>query len=194
MEEAQKVFEPIRNFKKPAVDFVGPLPLPALQSMFDPLFPPGLQWYWKGDYVKDMPDEAIDAYFDFGSRLPSMLSTMHLYPINGAASRVDKTATAWIYRDAVYAMVIVGVDPDPANKDKIVTWAKDHWNAVHPYSVGGSYINFLMEEGEDRVKATYGDNYQKLVSVKNKYDPDNLFRVNQNIRPTTSRPTASMAY
>jgi FAD/FMN-containing dehydrogenase len=194
MEEAQKVFEPIRNFKKPAVDFAGPLPLPALQSMFDPLFPPGLQWYWKGDYVKDMPDEAIDAYFDFGSRLPSMLSTMHLYPINGAASRVDKTAMAWIYRDAVYAMVIVGVDPDPANKDKIVTWAKDHWNAVHPYSVGGSYINFLMEEGEDRVKATYGDNYQKLVSVKNKYDPDNLFRVNQNIRPTTSRPTASMAY
>jgi hypothetical protein len=183
MEGAPQAFQPIRDAKPPALDLVGPLPLPALQSMFDPLMPTGMQWYWKGDYVKEMPDEAIDTYVDFGSRLPTMLSTMHLYPSNGAASRVDKNATAWAYRDAVYTMVIAGIDPDPANKDLIVNWARDYWQAVHPYSVGGSYINFMMEEGEDRVKATYGDNYPQLVKVKTRYDPDNLFRVNQNIRP-----------
>ena len=193
VEQAQEVFAPLRSFKKPALDLTGPLPLPALQSMFDPLMPTGMQWYWKGDYVKEMPEEAIDAYVDFGSRLPTMLSTMHLYPINGAAGRVDKKSTAWAYRDAVYAMVIAGIDPDPANKDAIVTWAKDYWQAVHPYSVGGSYINFMMEEGDERVKATYGDNYQQLVKVKSIYDPENLFRVNQNIQPAIARPAEAMA-
>lgn len=186
MEDAAKAFEPIRNFKTPALDFVGPLPLPSLQSMFDALYPPGLQWYWKGDYVKDLTDEAIDEHMKHGSQLPSMLSTMHLYPINGAASRVDKNDTAWSYRDATYAMVIVGVDSDPAKKDELIKWARDYWSALHPYSAGGSYINFMMEEGQDRVKATYGDNYQRLVKIKTKYDPHNLFRVNQNITPATT--------
>jgi FAD/FMN-containing dehydrogenase len=194
LEEAEQAFAPIRAFKNPALEVLGAMPLPALQSMFDPLMPTGMQWYWKGDYVKDLPEEALDAYVAFGSRVPTMLSTMHLYPINGAAGRVDRNATAWNYRDAIYAMVIAGIDPDPANKDKLVNWAKEYWHAVHPYSVGGSYINFMMEEGEDRVKATYGGNYQQLVTVKNAYDPDNLFRVNQNIRPTVSRPDTAVAY
>ncbi|MGV3638937.1 MAG: FAD-binding oxidoreductase, partial [Adhaeribacter sp.] len=184
LEEAEPAFAPIRAYKKPALDFVAPLPLPVLQSMFDPLLPTGLQWYWKGDYVQDMPDEAIDAYVEYGSHLATPLSTMHLYPINGAAGRVAPDATAWRYRDAVYAMVIAGIDPDPANKDMIVTWARNYWQAVHPYSVGGSYINFMMEEGEDRVKATYGDHYERLVEMKDKYDPNNFFRVNQNIQPS----------
>lgn len=184
LEEAEPVFAPIRAYKKPALDFVAPLPLPVLQSMFDPLLPTGLQWYWKGDYVKDMPDEAIDAYVEYGSHLATPLSTMHLYPINGAAGRVDPDATAWRYRDAVYAMVIAGIDPDPANKEAIITWARNYWQAVHPYSVGGSYINFMMEEGEDRVKATYGDHYERLVEIKDKYDPNNFLRVNQNIQPS----------
>ena len=183
MANAEKAFEPIRNFKKPALDLVGPLPVPALQSMFDPLYPPGLQWYWKGDYVKNLPAEAIDIHLEYGAKLPTMLSTMHLYPINGAASRVDKQATAWNYRDSTYAMVIAGIDSDPGNKENIISWAKNYWNALHPYSAGGSYINFMMEEGEDRIKATYGENYERLVKVKNKYDPYNLFRVNQNILP-----------
>jgi FAD/FMN-containing dehydrogenase len=192
MEDAEKAFEPIRNFKKPVLDLVGPLPVPALQSMFDPLMPTGMQWYWKGDYVKDLTDEAIDQYVQYGSKLPTMLSTMHLYPINGAASRIDKGDTAWSYRDATYAMVIAGIDPDASKKDAITTWAKEHWNAVHPYSAGGSYINFMMEEGQDRVKATYGDNYEKLVEIKNKYDPDNLFRVNQNIMPTVAKSAVAL--
>ncbi|MHC4498124.1 MAG: BBE domain-containing protein, partial [Planctomycetota bacterium] len=92
--------------------------------------------------------------------------------------------TPWAYRDATWAQVIVGVDPDPANNDRIIAWAREYWNALHPHSAGGAYVNFMMEEGEDRIKATYRDNYERLVAVKNKYDPANLFRVNQNIKPT----------
>ncbi|MBC6991028.1 FAD-binding oxidoreductase [Hymenobacter sp. BT491] len=184
MEQAEKVFEPIRAVRKPALDFVGPLPLPALQSMFDGVYPPGHQWYWKADFVNELSDEAIDIHVKYGTSLPTPLSSMHLYPINGAASRMGKNDTAWNYRHSTWSMVIVGVDPDPANKGLITDWAKAYWNALHPYSAGGAYINFMMEEGEDRIKATYGENYDRLVAVKNKYDPENLFRINQNIRPS----------
>jgi FAD/FMN-containing dehydrogenase len=169
----------------PALDFVGPLPHPALQGMFDALYPTGLQWYWRADFVKELTDEAIAIHFKFGKEMPTMLSSMHMYPINGAASRVSNKDTPWSYRDATWAMVIVGVDPDPANKEKISTWTKKYWEeALHPFSAGGAYVNFLMDEGEERVKATYGNNYGRLVTIKNKYDPNNLFRVNQNIKPT----------
>ena len=118
---------------------------------------------------------------------------MHMYPVNGLASRIDKNDTAWTYRDANYAVVIVGIDDDPTNKDKIIDWARDYWDAQHPYSAGGAYINFMMDEGEDRIKATYGDNYKKLTEIKTKYDPTNLFRVNQNIKPQPVEAKAAMA-
>jgi FAD/FMN-containing dehydrogenase len=184
MEKAAEVFKPIRAFKTPLVDFVGPLPQPVWNSMFDGIYPTGQQWYWKADFVKELSDEAIREHVKFGAMLPTWQSGLHLYPVNGAASRVKNSDTAWSYRDATWSMVIVGVDPDPANKEKISTWAKQYWEAVHPYSAGGAYVNFMMEEGEDRVKASYGKNYEKLVAVKSKYDPDNVFRVNQNIKPT----------
>jgi FAD/FMN-containing dehydrogenase len=186
--KAEETFKPIRAFKKPALDFVGPLPQPALQSMFDSIYPPGLQWYWRADFVNELSDDAITQHIRFGNALPSMHSTMHLYPINGAASRVSKQDTAWNYRDATWAQVMVGVDPDPANNEKIIAWSKSYYDALHPYSAGGAYVNFMMDEGEERVKATYGDNYERLVAIKNKYDPDNLFRVNQNIKPTKKKP------
>jgi FAD/FMN-containing dehydrogenase len=189
--EAEEMFKPIRAFKKPALDFVGPLPQPALQSMFDPIYPPGLQWYWRADFVNELSDKAIVEHVRFGKELPSMHSTMHLYPINGAASRVARQDTAWNYRDANWAQVMVGVDPDPANNEKIISWTKNYYDALHPYSAGGAYVNFLMgDEGGDRVKATYGDNYERLVAIKNKYDPQNLFRVNQNIKPSGTKLTA----
>lgn len=187
LEKAEEVFKPIRGFKTPVFDLVGQIPVPMLNSMFDALYPPGLQWYWKADFVNELSDEAIDLHIRHGEKMPAMHSTMHLYPINGAASRVKKDATAWNYRDATWAEVIVGVDPDPANKEKVTTWARDYWDALHPFSAGGAYINFMMEEGEDRIKATYGSNYERLVAVKNKYDPNNLFRVNQNIKPTVQK-------
>ena len=187
LEDAEEIFKPIRNFKTPALDFAGPIPVPALQSMFDAILPPGLQWYWKADFLNELSDEAIELHLKHGSEMPTWLSTMHLYPIDGAASKVGKNETAWNYRDATWAMVIAGIDHDPANNDIITNWAKDYWNAVHPFSAGGAYINFMMEEGEERIKATYGNNYKKLVKIKTKYDPQNLFRVNQNIKPKIKR-------
>jgi hypothetical protein len=184
LKKAPKVFKPIRGFKTPALDMVGPIPHPVLQSMFDALFVSGLQWYWKADFVHELSDEAIALHHEQGSRLPTMLSTMHLYPIDGAAARVKNKNTAWAYRDAKWAEVIVGVDPDPANKDKITAWAREYWDALHPHSAPGAYVNFMMDtEGEDRVKASYGKNYARLAKVKKRYDPTNFFRVNQNIKP-----------
>jgi FAD/FMN-containing dehydrogenase len=182
--DGEKTFEPIRAFKKPALDLVGPIPHPALQTLFDGLYPPGLQWYWRADFVNELGDEAIAQHIHFARLLPSMHSTMHLYPINGAAGRVGPHDTAWSYRGSNWAQVMVGVDPDPANKEKIVSWARHYYDALHPYSAGGAYVNFMMEEGEDRVKATYRGNYERLAEIKAKYDPDNLFRVNQNIKPS----------
>ena len=182
--QAEEIFKPIRAFKKPALDGVGPLPFPILQSMFDALYPTGLQWYWRADFVNELSDDAIAQHIRFGEKLPSMHSTMHLYPINGAAARVGKKETAWNYRDSTWAEVIVGVDPDPANNEKIISWTKNYYDALHPYSAGGAYVNFLMgDEGEDRVKKTYNDNYERLAAIKKNYDPDNFFRVNQNIKP-----------
>ncbi len=184
MEQAEETFKPIRGFLTPALDFVGPIPQPALQSMFDAIYPPGLQWYWKADFVNELSDEAIRLHIQYGSQLPTMQSLMHLYPVNGAAHRVGKNDTAWSYRDATWAEVICGVDPDPANKDRIVDWARQYWDDLHPHSAGGAYVNFMMEEGEERIKASYRDNYKRLAAIKNTYDPTNFFRVNQNIKPS----------
>ena len=183
IKNGQKAFKPIRSRHAPALDMVGPIPYPVLQSMHDPLYPPGHQWYWKADFVRTLPDEAIALHVKYAANMPSPQSTMHLYPINGAAGRVKNSATPWSYRDATWSSVIVGVDPDPANKERISRWAKEYWSALHPYSAGGAYVNFMMEEGEDRIRATYGKNYDRLAKIKKRYDPGNLFRVNQNIKP-----------
>ena len=161
------------------------MPLPVLNSLFDGLFTPGLQWYWKADFVDHLTQRMpLPSTSSSASNPPSMFSTMHLYPINGAVHRVAGNATAFSYRKAKWAEVIVGVDPDPANADKITEWARSYWDAVHPYSAPGAYVNFMMEEGSARVEATYGENYSRLQQVKAKYDPGNLFRVNQNIPPS----------
>jgi FAD/FMN-containing dehydrogenase len=146
----------------------------------------GVIWCYTGPLDQaELSDDAITLHRKYGSDLPTMHSAMHLYPINGAAHRVGKNDTPWAYRDATWAQVIVGVDPDPANNARIISWAREYWEALHPFSAGGAYVNFMMEEGEDRVRATYRDNYERLVTIKNKYDPSNLFSVNQNIKPTT---------
>jgi FAD/FMN-containing dehydrogenase len=175
--------KPMRSVGKPVLDHVGMLPFPAVQSLFDPLYPPGLQWYWRADFMKELNDQSIAKYIEHGSNLPTMHSTIHLYPIDGAAHRVGKNDTAFSYRDANWAEVIVGVDPDPASTEKIAKWCKDCFDALHPYSAGGAYVNFMMEEGQERVQASFRENYRRLANVKKKYDPENFFRVNQNIRP-----------
>jgi FAD/FMN-containing dehydrogenase len=186
LDKAEAAFKPIRSFSTPALDFVGPLPYPALQSMFDPLYPKGQQWYWRADWVKELSDAAIAIHLKYAAQLPTPQSTMHLYPINGAPHRVGNTDTAFSYRDANWGQVMVGVDPDPANNERMTAWTKAYWEELHPHSAGGAYVNMMMDEGQDRVKAAYRDNYTRLAAIKKKYDPTNLFHVNQNIKPAAS--------
>jgi hypothetical protein len=187
--QAEKALKPIRAARKPALDWAGPMPYPAVQSMFDGFYPPGMQWYWKADYVGALSDESIKIHAKHGTKSPSILSAMHLYPVDGAAGRVGPTETAWSYREAKWIQVILGIDPDPNNCGKITSWSKSYWEALHPHSLGGGYINMMMEEGDDRIRATYRGNYDRLVSIKSKYDPANFFNVNQNIMPAgTARP------
>jgi hypothetical protein len=170
----------------PALDWVAPMPHPALQGMFDGLYPPGDQWYWKADFFRELPDEAIAAHVQHAQLLPTWKSTMHLYPIDGCAGRVEKDATAWNFRDAKWAMVIVGVSPDPDDAPRLAAWTRAYWAALHRYSAGGAYVNMMMDagdEGQDRVRAAYGDHYDRLARIKAEYDPDNLFHINQNIAP-----------
>jgi len=155
----------------------------VLQSLFDPLMPPGLRWYWKADFFKDFSEDAIALHLKHGSALPTPLSTMHIYPINGAAQRPGRNDTAFSFREASFAQVIVGIDPDPANDERNIAWARDYWQALHPHSAGGAYLNMIMDEGQDQVEAAYRDNYGRLTAVKKKYDPNNFFRMNQNIVP-----------
>ena len=182
-DQAEEIFRPVREFGPPDLYGIHDMPFPALQSAFDALYPPGLQWYWRADFVNELSDEAIEQHLKF-AKAPTMHSTMHLYPINGTVHRIGNNDTAFNFREANWSQVIVGVDPDPANKEQITNWTKQYFDALHPYSAGGAYVNFMMDEGGDRIKATYRDNYDRLVEVKNKYDPNNLFRVNQNIKPT----------
>ncbi|RDJ22892.1 FAD-binding oxidoreductase [Bosea caraganae] len=168
----------------PLFNWMGEMPFPALQSMFDPFFPKGMQWYWRGDFVKELTDAAIDAHIVQAQQVPSALCLMHLYPIDGAVRRVGRNDTAWNTRDATWSMVIAGIDPNPQKAGEITRWTKGYWEAVHPYSGSGGYVNFMMEDGDvSRLKATYGDNYERLVALKAKYDPENFFRINQNIKP-----------
>jgi FAD binding domain/Berberine and berberine like len=180
---ADKATKPMRSVGKPVLDHVGPLPFPAVQSLFDGLYPAGLQWYWRADFFKEISDAAVAKHAEHGAKLPTMHSTMHLYPIDGVAHHVGSKDTAFSYRDANWAGVIVGVDPDPANRDKITKWCRDYFDAIHTFSAGGAYINFMMEEGQERVQASFRDNYERLAVIKKKYDPSNFFRVNQNILP-----------
>jgi FAD/FMN-containing dehydrogenase len=186
-EQAEALFAQVRQVAPLLFEFVAPMPYPTLQSMFDAGYPKGHQWYWKADFIKELPDAAIEQHIKFGGSLPTPQSTMHLYPIDGAAGRVGAIDTAWAYRDAKWGMVIVGVDPDPSKKEVLIEWTRAYWQAIHPYSAGGAYVNMMMDnEGEERVRASYRHNYARLTQIKRKYDPANLFRRNQNIEPAVA--------
>jgi FAD/FMN-containing dehydrogenase len=177
----------LKALPPPIFNWMGAMPFPAINALFDPFFPKGLQWYWKGDFVKSLPDEAIDTHIAQAAVAPSALSLMHLYPIDGAVRRVSPSATAWSARDATFSMVIAGIDSDPKKADALKSWGRAYWKAVHPFNLAGAYVNFMMDdEAGDRIQATYGENYARLARVKAEYDPHNLFRVNQNIQPAVA--------
>jgi FAD/FMN-containing dehydrogenase len=182
-ESADRLLSEVRAMG-PALDAVDELPYPAWNTAFDGLYGPGDQWYWRGDFVREIPDEAVDVHAAFGERLPTWKSTMHLYPIDGAPQDVGPDETAWAYRDAVWSSVIAGVDPDPATLPALKDWCVNYWEEQHAYSAGGAYVNFMMDEGQERVQATYGPHYSRLAAIKAAYDPDNFFHVNQNIAPS----------
>jgi hypothetical protein len=184
-DQADEVFAPVLKVGTPALHGVHAMPFPALQGAFDALYPPGHQWYWKADFVRELSDEAIRLHVAHGNKLPTMHSTMHLYPIDGAVHDVGESDTAFSYRDVTWAETIVGVDPDPANADLITNWARDYWNDVHPFAAGGAYVNMMMEEGQSRIRDSYRGNYDRLGKIKAQYDPTNFFHVNQNITPDT---------
>ena len=183
MEKAAEVFHPIRAFGPPILDFVSELPMPALNGMFDELYPPGYQWYWKGNYFDELTDDCIQEHIKHGSKLPTMLSTTHLYPIDGKVHEIAQEDTAWANRGARWAQVIAGVSTNPEEADKITKWSREYHEAMQPYALGGGYVNFMMEDDQARVKESYGVNFDRLRSIKKKYDPDNFFHMNQNIKP-----------
>jgi hypothetical protein len=185
-EAAAEAMAPLLDaLPEPLLHGVAPMPHAALQGAFDGLYPAGDLWYWRADFVKDIPDEAVEIHARFGAELPTMKSTMHLYPIDGAAHDLGPTDTAWSYRDAQWGAVFAGVDPDPSNADVIRRWSVDYFEALHAYSAGGAYVNMMMDEGQERVRASYRENYNRLAKTKATYDPENVFRINQNIRPAT---------
>ena len=183
LEDGEAALKPFHEVAPVVAEHVGPMPYPALNSAFDDLVPPGLQHYWKANFVKELTDEAIDAHLEYGPKVPAVNSTVHIYPINGACHRVAPDATAFAYRDATFATVIAGMWPDPAENEDNIAWVRDFYEATAPHSEEGGYVNFMAGDDQERVKVNYRENYDRLVDVKRKYDPDNLFHLNQNIRP-----------
>jgi FAD/FMN-containing dehydrogenase len=181
-EEETPAMKEARAFGKPLLDGIQPLPVPAWNTAFDELYPPGDQWYWRGEFVKELSDDAIAVHMKFAPEMPTWKSTMHMYSIDGVAGRVGNDETAWSYRDAKWAQVIGGVDPDPANAAAITEWAKSYSDAIRPHSLDGGYVNFQMDD-PSRVRNMYGSNFDRLAKIKSKYDPENVFNVNQNIKP-----------
>ena len=180
--DADDLLAPARALS-PIIDGVGEMPLPVLNSLFDGLYGPGDQWYWRSAFLAAVPDEAIEANREWGERLPTLKSGMHMYPVGGAAARPSSDETAWAYRDAKWVQVIFGVDPEPAWAPALRDWAVGYSEAVYPHSMGGTYLNMIMDEGHDRVRLSYRENYDRLARIKAHYDPDNAFSVNQNITP-----------
>ena len=181
-EKADEVFAPIKAFGTPLLYGVQPLPLPAWQAAFDGLYPKGAQMYWRAEFLNELSDEAIATQVKHGA-VPTVQSTSHIYPIDGAVHRVGRGDTAWSQRDVRFTQVVLGADVDPANAGMIKDWAVRFGDDIRPFSAGGAYTNFIMDEGQERVRATYRDNYDRLARIKARYDPSNLFRLNANIEP-----------
>ena len=181
--KGERQFKPFHDVAEVKAEMVGPVPYPAINAAFDGLFPTGIRQYWKGNFVKELTDGAIAAHVQHGPNAPTVSSTMHLYPINGACQDVAADATAFGHRDANFSMVVLAASDDPANDAAHTKWVRDYSAAVAPYSEPGGYVNFMDEDDSGRVRENYGGNFDRLVELKRRYDPDNFFRINQNITP-----------
>jgi hypothetical protein len=185
VEQGEKMIKPFLDVVEPVGSHVGPMPYPMLNTLFDPLLPPGLQHYWKASFARDLSDDAIAVHKDHGARVPAIQCAVHLYPVNGAVQRVGADETAFAYRDVNYSPVIAGMWDDPADNEKNIAWVREYHKALEPFSTEGGYVNFMDGDDQSRIRANYRGNYERLSEVKAKYDPANLFRLNQNIQPAT---------
>lgn len=183
VDEGEKALRPLLDLAPIVAEHVGPMPYPMLNSAFDGLVPPGLQHYWKAVFVRELTDAAIDAHLEHGPKVPVVNSTVHIYPIDGACHRIGSDETAFGHRNSNFAAVIAGMWPDPAENESNIEWVRGYYDAIAPHSEEGGYINFAADDDQSRTPANYGANYARLVEVKRKYDPDNLFHMNQNIEP-----------
>jgi len=183
IEEGEAAFAPLREVAPVVAEHVGPMPYPALNSAFDALVPAGLQHYWKANFVKELTDEAIAAHLEHGPKVPVVNATVNNNSGTDRCHRVAPDATAFAYRDATFATVIAGMWPDPADNDANIGWVRDFYDATAPLSEEGGYINFMAADDQSRIEANYRQNYGRLVEVKRTYDPGNVFRLNQNIKP-----------
>ena len=183
LDEGERIVEQVRSIARPVAEMVGPMPYPALNSAFDALVPKGLQHYWKTNFVTELSDAMIDAHVTHGPKVPTVNSTVHIYPLDGAVHRVPPDATAFAFRDANFATVIAGMWPDPADNQANIRWVRGYYDATAPLSEDGGYVNFMAADDQNRIQANYRGNYDRLVEVKRTYDPDNLFHLNQNIQP-----------
>lgn len=181
--DAERQMATIRGAAPIVAEMVAPMPYPMMNSLFDALYSPGMQHYWKASFATELTDGAIAAHVEHGARVPEMTSTMHIYPINGACNRVASDATAFAYREAKFATVVAGMWQDPADNTNNIKWVKDYYKALEPHSLSGGYVNFMAEDDQGRIRDNYKGNYDRLVSIKKKYDPGNLFHMNQNIKP-----------
>jgi FAD/FMN-containing dehydrogenase len=186
VDEGERMLAPLHDVAPVVAEHVGPMPYPALNGAFDALVPSGLQHYWKASFVTELTDELIRAHLDHGPQVPVVNSTVHIYPINGACHRVGSDETAFAYRDANFATVIAGMWPDPEQNETNIAWVRDYYDATAPHSEEGGYVNFMAGDDQDRIRANYRGNYDRLASVKQAYDPGNLFHLNQNIAPSGS--------
>lgn len=185
IEDGERALAPLRAFGPPLADMVQPMPYTAQQMMLDEGFPSGMQVYWRSDFLRQLDDAAIDTLVEHYAGITSPLSALLLEQFGGAVRRVGTDETAFVHRDADFNLAIIGRWADPAEAERHIAWARGVHSAITPYTTG-AYVNYLGEEGEDRVRAAYGAGiYDRLVAVKNEYDPSNLFRSNQNIKPTT---------
>jgi len=183
LDQGENAMKPFRDLAPRVAEMVGPMPYPALNSAFDPIFPKGIRSYWKGNFVTELTDAAIDQHLIHGPKVPEVSATMHLYPINGACHRVDADDTAFAYRDANFATVIVAAWQDPAVDRQRIQWVRDYYDATAPYSEPGGYVNFMADDDQNRVEDNYRGKFTRLQEIKSTYDPENLFHLNQNIPP-----------
>ena len=183
LDQAEKVLKPFRDVAPIVADGTGPLPYPALNGAFDALYPKGIRAYWKGAFVKDLPDAAIAAHVEHGSRVPEVSARCTCIRSTAHAIASAPNDTAFAYRDATYGMVFLAAWTDPAKDAERIQWVRDYYQALAPYSEPGGYINFMQDDDYGKIRDNYRQNYDRLVQVKRTYDPDNLFHINQNIRP-----------